>query len=92
MSHDRFFKMLENVPRIAPIWDQKNRSMNCDLYAHELGVMSSGEVQMAKFFASLWNNNNNVAEAEFDLIYAVAFISSSERALIMGWIADPFWP
>jgi len=55
-------------------------------------VMSSGEVQMAKFFASLWNNNNNVAEAEFDLINAVAFISSSERALIMGWIADPFWP
>ena len=58
MSQQRFFEMLNRQPRIEKRWDQQNSSLKIEAFEQALGVMSSGEVQMAKFFASVWFHNN----------------------------------
>lgn len=90
MSQKRFFKMLQQVPRISHLWDEDKRELKIKLFERELGVMSSGEVVMAEFFASLWFHNNK--RYGFDLVDAISRIDSPERKLIIEWIADPFWP
>ena len=86
----RFFGMLDRVPRIKHLWDKDKRELNIELFERELGVMSHGEVHMAKFFAALWLHNNT--RYGFDLIDAVSSIDAAERKLIIEWISDPFWP
>lgn len=90
MGHQQFFTLLHKVPRIAHLWDQKTGSMNVEAFEAELGVMSSGEVQIAKFFAALWFNNNK--RYGFDLIEAIARFDTPEIKIIIEWISDPFWP
>lgn len=90
MSYERFFKMLEQVPRMRYLWDRQKAELLVDLFEIELGVMSSGEVHMAKFFAAIWFGDNK--RYGFDLIDAVAFIDPPEKQLIINWMADPFWP
>ena len=88
-SVDRFFKLLERVPRSAALWDKKNGFDN-QAFEDALGVMSSGEVQMALFFTAVWFNDNK--KYGFDIVDAVARIDKEDRELIAEWIADPFWP
>lgn len=90
MSHERFFKMLDRVPRIKHLWNKNRGEIDIKKFEAELGVMSHGEVHMAKFFAALWFHDNQ--RYGFDLIDAVARIDTPERALIVEWIANPFWP
>lgn len=90
MSQKKFFELLEQVPRIKHLWDKHSRSLNIELFERELGVMSSGEVCMAKFFASVWFGNNE--RYGFDFVDAVAWIDTPERKLIVEWVRDPFWP
>lgn len=91
MNVEDFFLMLEQVPRISHLWDRKRRELNVDLFEKELAVMSSGEVYMAKFFASLWFNDNK--RYGFDLVDpAVSSLTPDERLLIVNWVANPFWP
>lgn len=90
MSYDRFFVMLSRVPRIAPLWNKDTRSLNVERFENALGVMSSGEVQMAKFFASVWYHNNG--DYGFDLVDAVASIDAEEIELIIEWMMNPFYP
>lgn len=90
MSQQRFFEMLSRQPRIEKLWDQQNSSLKIEAFERALGVMSSGEVQMAKFFASVWFHNNKTYG--FDLADAVSSLDTDGRKLIMEWIARPFWP
>ncbi|WP_241086832.1 hypothetical protein [Candidatus Vondammii sp. HM_W22] len=72
------------------MWDKKNQSLNLQDFENALGVMSSGEVQRAKFFASIWFHNNKTYG--FDLADAVSSLDTDGRELIMEWVARPFWP
>lgn len=90
MGYDRFFTMLDQVPRIKNLWDKQKKELKVDLFESELNVMSSGEVQMAKFFASLWFHDNS--RYGFDLVDAISTIDPEERYLIIEWVANPFWP
>ena len=90
MSQQRFFNMLNQVPRIKSLWDEQKRELKIDGFEDEVWFMSPGEQAMAKFFASLWFHNND--KYGFDLVDAIAFIDPPERKLIMDWIEDPFWP
>ncbi|NOS74740.1 MAG: hypothetical protein HOP36_09445 [Methyloglobulus sp.] len=90
MSKQRFFEMVGRYPRISHLWDIGEGEFKPDLFESELGVMSSGEVQIAKFFASVWFHDNS--RYGFDLVDAVAVLDSNERGLIIAWIQDPFWP
>jgi len=90
MSQERFFIMLEQVPRIKHLWNQKKKELDINNFEVALGVMATGEIHMAKFFVSLWFNDNK--RYGFDLVDAVSSIDAQERALICEWIADPFWP
>lgn len=90
MSHERFFDMLDRVPRIRSLWDKESGNLDVEKFENELGVMSSGEIHMAKFFASLWFHNNK--RYGFDLVDAVSSLDPAEREIIIEWIADPFYP
>lgn len=90
MSKQRFFEMVGRYPRISHLWDVVEGELKPDLFESELAVMSSGEVQIAKFFASVWFHDNS--RYGFDLVDAVAVLDSNERGLIIAWIQDPFWP
>lgn len=90
MSRERFYKMLDQVPRICHLWDRERHELKVDLFEKELGVMSTGEVHMAKFLAALWFNNNS--RYGFDLVDAVSSIDHNERRIIAEWAIDPFWP
>jgi len=89
-SRDRFFMLLERVPRSAALWDKDSNSLNIEAFEQALGVMSQGEVQMAKFFASVWFNTND--QYGFDVVDAVAHVDVEDRKLIAEWISAPFWP
>lgn len=94
MSHERFFKMLDRVPRIRHLWLREPGEIDCEAFEAELGVMSSGEAHMARFFASVWFNQNSFTPPglEFDLVDALASIDKAHADLIIEWINDPFWP
>lgn len=85
-----FFDLLDRVPRIAHLWDRNKRALKVELFEAELGVMSSGEVHLAKFFVSLWFHTNK--RYGFDLVDAVSTLDRGERQVIMDWIDNPFWP
>jgi len=89
-SRERFFALLKELPRCAELWDQKTNSLNIAAFEQALGVMSHGEVQMAKFFAAIWFNHNK--QYGFDVVDAVSRIDAEDRKLIAEWIANPFWP
>lgn len=90
LAYSRFFKMLDQVPRIRNLWNQAEREMHIEAFERELRVMSSGEVHIAKFFASVWLNNNK--RYGFDIVDAIASLDTPEIKLIAEWINDPFWP
>lgn len=98
-SMQKFFLMLNRVPRIEHLWNEKRRALDVGLLKKELAVMSPGECHMALFFVSIWRGDNKDHGYEpadvidgFDLVDAVAYIDEPERNLIMEWITDPFWP
>jgi len=90
MSHDKFFNMLNKVPRLVDLWDKEKEEMHETLFDAELNTLSSGEVQMAKFFAAVWLGNNT--KYGFDLVDAVKQVDAAEKDLIMEWVRAPFWP
>ena len=89
-SSDRFFNLLAQMPRCAELWDQETNSLNIAAFEQALGVMSHGEVLMAKFFAAIWFNHNE--QYGFDVVDAVSRIDIEDRKLIAEWITNPFWP
>lgn len=89
-SNEKFFDLLESAPRSAILWDKTSKSLNTDAFERALGVMSHGEVQMAKFFAAVWFNNND--QYGFDIVDAVSSLDAADRELIAEWIVNPFWP
>lgn len=93
MSQERFFSMLERVPRIRHLW-ARERGLRSDLFESELGVLSQGEAHMARFFISVWwNGNRNCPEAwRFDLVDALSSIDPEHAELIAEWMKNPFWP
>lgn len=90
MSHENFFNMLNEAPRLKHLWDKEKNNMDMLGFEAELNVLSSGEVELAKFFASVWLGNNK--DYGFDLVEAVRQIDPKGRDLILNWMRDPFWP
>jgi len=90
MGEDRFFEMLGQVPRLSGLWNESTRSLDVDEFERELGVMSSGEYYLAQFFAAVWFGDNK--RFGFDLVCAGATLDVNEKAIIVEWLADPFWP
>lgn len=90
MSYDRFFMMLDQVPRIRHLWDASARTLDTELFEQEMGVLSTSEAHMARFFAAVWFGDNR--RYGFDLVKAAASLGPELRQIIMDWCADPFWP
>lgn len=90
MSLDRFYLMVGQVSRFDGFWNESLGELNIELFENELNVMSSGEVYLAQFFASVWFGNNTLYG--FDFADSVATLDAGGRAIIAEWLVDPFWP
>lgn len=88
-NYDRFFEMLNQIPRIQKIWNKNTKKMDVPLFEKELKLMSSGECHMARFMAGVWLGRNTY---EFDLIEAIAILDLPCKRIISDWIAEPFFP
>ncbi len=94
MSYDRFFKMIEQVPRIKHLWNSNDfggYELNIALLDNELNVMSSGEKHITRFFVSVWFGSSDGAY-DFNLVESMAYLDLKERQIIIDWMNDPFWP
>lgn len=56
-----------------------------------IGVLSSGEVRVLKFLASVWNPNHSFEIGPFDFQKFMDCDSENRRAFVL-WVIDPFWP
>ncbi|MEQ1545986.1 MAG: hypothetical protein HOO93_05510 [Methyloglobulus sp.] len=90
MSYANFFEMLEREPKLKHLWDKENKTLLENDFAAALGVMSSGEVYLAQFFASVWFGNNQ--RYGFDFVSAIGKLDSDKRLIIAEWLKNPFWP
>lgn len=88
-SQDRFFSELEKVPRVATFWDKEKRKLQLDAFEVELGLLSSGEAVMAKFFAAVWFHNDRYL---FDIVEAGACLDNNQLEIIKAWLNRPYWP
>lgn len=89
MSQDRFFADLAKVPRISGHWNKEKRELKVSAFEADIGVMSSGEAHLAKFFAGVWLGQNQYS---FDAIEAAAALDAAEMELITTWMKSPYWP
>lgn len=90
MSYNHFYAMLDRVPRVSGLWDRETNSLRVEEFEEALGVMSKGEAAMARFFASVWFNNNE--RYGFDLADVAATLDPEWRQVIIDWLRKPFWP
>jgi hypothetical protein len=82
--------MLDRAPKIRALWDKGNGCLLEDGFANALGVMSSGEVSLARFFAAVWLGDNR--RYGFDFVSAAGIFDRASRALVADWLDGPFWP
>lgn len=86
----RFFNMLMPFHRFRHHWNQLDQSLDIESFEEDLGLMSSGEQHIAKFFASIWLKDNE--RFPFDLMKAVGTLDNRFKQIIIDWLKDPFYP
>jgi len=90
-SVERFYGMISEFPDISVFWGGSScTELDVEKFEDSLGYMSSGEVFLMKFFASVWFGNNS--SYGFDVVDAVATLDGRGRGVIISWIENPFWP
>lgn len=89
-SQQRFMAMLSRTPRLADLWDEDDLSLRLEAFEQALGVMSSGEVVMARFLAGVWFGNHE--RYPFDFVDSMSRIDANQRQIVIDWLEDPFWP
>lgn len=85
----QFHEMLSPYPQLAKYWNFQNRDCDLDAIEKAIGVLSTGEQHMLRFFVALWLGENRL---HFDLINALKTLDTPEVTIIQQWAADPFWP
>jgi len=88
-NHYRFAELLAQTPWLEPYWNFERGECDFERLKRDMGVWSSGERIMARFLHAVWAGENML---EFDPIEAAAALDAKNRAIVSGWIADPFWP
>lgn len=87
-EQERFAALLADYPRISGYWDLEKRECHEAALRSGLNAMSSGERQLALFFLSLWNGQDE----GFDMLDAASVVDVKQRQLFIHWLRDPFWP
>ncbi len=85
----QFKKMINQYPLMASYWDFEKRE--CDLQAinADIGVLSSGEQHMLRFFVAVWLGENQL---KFDLIDATKALDDGNLDDIRQWLQTPVFP
>lgn len=89
-SIERFFALLDRVPRLLSLWDREAKELRVDAFDNALPVLSTGEYLMAKFFAAVWFGNGG--RYAFDVVEAMSHLDEKNQQIILDWVADPFYP
>jgi hypothetical protein len=89
-SMQRFFEMLEQVPKVAQFWDKNKAVCRTELLDDNIGLLSLGEQYMVRFFAAVWFGNNT--RYGFDVVCLASIVNPEWRQIIIDWLADPFYP
>ena len=85
----QFKKMIDLYPLLASYWNFETR--DCDLQAinADIGVLSSGEQHMLRFFVAVWLGENRL---NFDLIEATKALDDGNLDDIRQWLQTPVFP
>jgi len=85
----QFKKMINEYPLLASYWHFETR--DCDLQAinADIGVLSSGEQHMLRFFVAIWLGENKL---KFDLIGATKALDDGCLDDIRQWLQTPVFP
>lgn len=85
----QFKKLLSNYPTLLPYWDFATRELRLEEFEKKLGALSHGEQIIGRFFAAVWLGED---QFRFDFIEAAKSLNDGDRAIIVSWLADPFFP
>ena len=88
-SQLRFATLIEPYPWLEKYWRWGDGEYDCDTKSldKDIGVMSHGERVLAQFFLAVWTGKNK----GFDILEAASVLDVSDREMIAGWLAEPFW-
>ena len=88
---NRFYAMVDSCGSrtISQCWDRENHCYDSSLVASTLVSGSSGERVMLRFFLGVWLHQNLF---NFDLFDGLAALDETNRAIIVNWANDPFYP
>ena len=84
-----FALMLEKAPYLESLWNMQEREYIPEKVDHYLETTSHNQAIMARFFLGVWQHDN---ELNFNLIESVRVLDKDKLIIIMGWMAEPFWP
>ncbi len=84
-----FFDAINNYPFLSHFWDQDNRLLDIEGLESALGIMSTGEQHIARFFAGIWLHKNKY---DFDAIEAAKSLDHKSLQIIHEWMTAPEWP
>lgn len=88
-KEQRHFKeLLQRYPRFVSYWDFDNRTCELEAVERDIGVMSSGEQIMLRFFVAVWLHDNG----KFDFIDAARSLDTPDRQVIIDWLSNPVLP
>lgn len=83
------FRRLISQTGLHRYWNWEKRNYDKALLKKDLPCMSHGEKVLVKFFVGLWTWDN---ELNFDIYEAANSLSHNNRAIIIEWLENPFWP
>lgn len=90
MSQQQFFALLKPHTRIAHLWSEEKAELDVDQFEKELGVLSTSEAHLARFFAAVWAGSDR--RFPFDFVGAMSRLDARGQKTIASWAAAPFWP
>ena len=79
----------EKAPYLQHLWDFEKRAHKDDEIEIYFKTASHGESIMARFFLSVWRQDNFY---NFDCIEAVKTLDSSSLTIVLDWMNEPFFP
>tara|TARA_R110001583_G_scaffold126875_2_gene278459 strand:- start:863 stop:1141 length:279 start_codon:yes stop_codon:yes gene_type:complete len=79
----------ENAPYLMPLFNFEKREYLPEKVERYFSVCSRGEEIMARFFLSVWRNDDHF---NFQLIDAVKGLDSNNLRIINEWLESPKFP
>ncbi|PHM51929.1 hypothetical protein [Xenorhabdus hominickii] len=77
-----------NHPEFIDFWDWKESHLFEGEVENRMGLLSTGEQHMLRFYLGIWNNDNRY---NFDFIQAMNCLDERNLSIIREWVNNPIW-